>query len=259
MVSMARPVGAQEEGPEPPAHPAVKGFVDNIYDLQRMGLKDLSVVLDTPIFRGSSLFKHIKVMVYCKTPDRHSLDIVGLPEETRLVFLEQLKPIATLTRYLFGLGSILVKVLDQSSIEVTREEGLFKIVATPETDALKKDFTKMTLWVSEDSRPVRIVQESPELGKLEVGMTVVRVDKKFLVSALKVKGVKGIDGEIRMKIKYEKREKYQLPKTVTMRIGKDDGEEEPQEFHFKDYKLNKGLKDSLFEKSKTPEDEEDGY
>ncbi|MHC4598987.1 MAG: hypothetical protein ACYS47_08280 [Planctomycetota bacterium] len=263
------PAHAGEDAGEDPLHPAVRGFIENIYDPQRVGLKDLSVVLDTPIFRGNALFKHIKVMVYCKTPDRHTLDILGLPEETRQIFLKELKPIATLTRYLFGLGSILVRVLGQSDIEVSREGETFKIVAVPRTEKLKKDFTKMILWVNDDFNPVRIVQESPELGKLEVRLKTVRVEKKFMVSALQVKGVKGIEGRIRMKIKYEKVEKFRLPKTVTLRIDKGEKEGESQDFHFQDYKINKGLDDSLFgegkkekgegEKGEKGEDEEEGY
>jgi hypothetical protein len=251
------PVLAGEDAGDPPAHPAIRGFTAKIYDLQRLGLKDLSVVLDTPLFRGNALFKHIQVMVYCKTPDHHTLDILGLPEETRQIFLKELKPIATLTRYLFGLGSILVRVLDHSDIEVTPEEGTTRIVAVPRTEKLKKDFRKMVLWVDEEFRPVRIVQESAELGKLEVRLKTVQKEKKFLVSSLEVKGVKGIDGTIHMKIQYEKVEKYRLPRTVTLRIDKEGKKGEDQDFHFRDYKLNKGLDDSLFKGGKSEKGEED--
>jgi len=250
--------GDEPEAKEP--HPAVEGFTRNIYNLQKEGVKDLSVELDTPIFRGSGIFKHIKVMVHFKTPDRHALDIQGMPEETRQVYLKLFKPIATLTRYLFGLGSILVEVLDDAEILVVEEKGLFKIEASPRSEKLAAEFKKIVLWVDASYKPVKIYQESPDLGNISVRLETTVKEEKNLVSALRVKGVKGIDGEIRMKIKYRKTGKYWLPSTVTMRIVKEGQEPEKeggaQDFHFKDYKINKGLPDSVFGKEDEPKEGE---
>jgi hypothetical protein len=264
----ALPLFAQNPEEPPTEHKAVAGFKERIYQLEDQGLKDLAVVLNTPLFRAGGIFKHIKVMVYYKTPDRHCLDILGLPEETRDIYLKTLKPVSTLTRYLFGLGSILVKVLKDSEVEVTREEKLFKIKAVPKTEALRKEFQRITLWVDESFKPVRIFQESPDLGAITVQLTMVEEKGKYLLSALRVNGVKGIEGEVRMKIKYETIEKkYRLPATIQLvMVKKGEGEApvegEPQDFHFKEYQINKGLDDSIFKKEKKPEDkekEEEGY
>ncbi|GEM_PF-2626524 len=259
----AAPTRAGEPADEPDLPPAVQRFLQNIYNPQKVGLKDLSVVLDTPLLRGSGIFKHIKVMIYFQTPDRHQLDIVGLGDDaTRDFYLEQLKPLAVITRYLFGLGGIMEKILHASEIEVSRQDGLDRIEAHPATEKIRKEFKKIVLWLDEASRPVRLEQDSPGLGKISVAFTTIRKEGKILISTLEATGVKGIEGTVRQKIEYEEKEKVWLPASVALSFVKKDenGEEKagtPQIFRFKDYKINEGLAEGIFEDPDAEEEEDD--
>ncbi|MCU0722178.1 MAG: type II secretion system protein GspG [Planctomycetes bacterium] len=251
-LALAGPLLAEETGGGE-APPPVRRFVERMYSPHRDGLKDLSVSLDTPLTRGNKVFQHIKIVIFVKTPERHCLDIQGLPDETRKLFLQQLKPLSTLTRYLFCLGAILEKVLAGSDLDVRREDGLHRIEARPRSEALRREFASMTLWLDEESRPVRLDQESAEIGKVSIRVKTEEKEGRLLLSELAVAGLAGVKGEIVAKIAYEKVGAFWFASSVAMSKAEPgkaagDGKKPEETFLLRDYKVNEGVDDEVFRK-----------
>lgn len=86
---------------------AVKGLKAKIYNLSEAGLKTLEASIESPFLKDNPLFQGAKLKLYFKSPGMQELDVEGVDQEMKTLFLAMFKDTVEFMRYLFCMGPLI--------------------------------------------------------------------------------------------------------------------------------------------------------